>query len=95
MKNADKQYTFGSDAYTMTVDGKKDNGTEIKLGALVEDRVYQKVIIFKRLKIIRKTILTTSKSVALTKDVSDCNSKILVSCKATEKSDGSGKASHC
>ena len=45
MKNADKQYTFGSDAYTVTVDGKKDNGTEIKLGALVEDRIYQRVII--------------------------------------------------
>ena len=41
MKDADKQYTYGSDAYSVTVDGQKDNGTEIKLGSLVEVRFYQ------------------------------------------------------
>ena len=41
MKNAGKEYTFGSDVYTVTVDGQTDNGTEIKLGSLVEVRFYQ------------------------------------------------------
>ena len=45
MKNADKQYTFESEAYNVTIDGKQDNGTEIKLGALVEARGLMQVVL--------------------------------------------------
>ena len=32
MKNADKQYTFESEAYTVTIDGKQDNGKATENG---------------------------------------------------------------
>ena len=87
MKNADKQYTFESEAYTVTIDGKQDNGTEIKVGALVEARGFNASCT-----LLIKIFSINPKSVTLIKDENDCSSRVLDSCKATENGDGSGKS---
>ena len=88
MNNADKQFTFDSDPFTVTVDGKKSNGTEIKLGALVEVRIW--IANYEnKISLVRSI---NSKLVALSNNDQFCHQiKFLESCTATENSDGSGK----